>query len=243
MAQLSLTRESILDGTLHASVRAILGPDVPFQTDEARRAQIESMLGRAPDARRVWVFAFGSLIWNPAFRHAERRVARVHGWHRSFCLWVRAGRGSPELPGLMLSLERGGSCCGVAYRIAPDEVRSELDVLWRREMFTGAYRPVWTLARTPGGPEPAIAFAVNRDHDRYAPGLDEATVARRLAQACGPLGRGCDYLFETAAHLRGLGLRDARLESLERRVRALREAVARDATVPGRGGASAAPER
>lgn len=225
MAQLTLTRESILDGTLHASVRAILGPEVRLQSDEARRAQIEAMLERAPDPRRIWVFAFGSVIWNPAFRHAERRVARVHGWHRSFCLWVRAGRGSPELPGLMLSLERGGSCRGVAYRIGPGEERTELDVLWRREMFTGAYRPVWATARTPDGDESAIAFAVNRDQDRYAPGLDEETIAYRLANAVGPLGRGCDYLFDTAGHLRALGLPDPRLESLERRVRAL-QAVA-----------------
>lgn len=221
MAALSLTRESILDGSLHASVRAILGPDVPFQDDATRTAQIEAMLGRAPDPRHVWVFAFGSLIWNPAFHHVERRAARVFGWHRSFCLWVRAGRGSPELPGLMLSLESGGSCAGVAYRIAPDAVHSELDVLWRREMFTGAYRPVWTTARTPQGPVAAIAFAVNRDHDRYAPGLDAAAIAQRLACAAGPLGRGCDYLYDTVAHLRELGLRDERLEALARRVRSL----------------------
>jgi cation transport protein ChaC len=220
MAKLALTRESILDGSLHASVRAVLGPDVPFMTDAERRAQVDGMLARAPDPGRVWVFAFGSLIWNPAFRHVERRTARIHGFHREFCLWVRAGRGSVERPGLMLSLESGGSCTGVAYRLAPGTEATELDVLWRREMFTMSYRPVWTTARTPEGPVSAIAFSANRHHERYAPDLDLDTVARHLASGSGVLGRCCDYLFDTVAHLRELGIRDRSLESLEAKVRA-----------------------
>jgi glutathione-specific gamma-glutamylcyclotransferase len=225
MTAFRLTRDTILDGSLHASVRDILGPDVVFMTDDERRAEIEGMLERAPDPRRVWVFAFGSLIWNPAFHHAERRVARVHGWHRRFCLWVRAGRGTPERPGLMLSLESGGSCAGVVYRVEPGSERTELDVLWRREMFTKSYRPVWVQAHTPDGPVPAVAFAANRGHERYAPGLDAETVARHLAEAAGPLGRGCDYLFDTVAHLRQLGMRDRALETLEAKVRARHGAV------------------
>lgn len=222
MAAFRLTRDSILDGSLHAQVRAILGDDAAFMTDAQRRAQIESMLATAPAPGPVWVFAFGSLIWNPAFLHDARRVATVHGWHRRFCLWVRAGRGSPERPGLMLSLESGGSCRGVVYRLEPGTERTELDVLWRREMMTHAYRPVWVVARTPEGPVPAIAFAANRSHDRYAPGLDADTVAARLAEAAGPLGRGCDYLFDTVRHLRELGLRDPALEALEAKVLACR---------------------
>ena len=221
MARLALTRESILDGSLHASVRAVLGPDVPFMSDAQRREQIEAMLAAAPDPRQVWVFAFGSLIWNPAFLHAERRVARVHGWHRRFCLWVHAGRGTPQRPGLMLSLESGGSCHGVAYRLAPGAERTELDVLWRREMFTHSYRPVWTAVRTAEGEVAAIAFAANRAHPRYAGTLDPHTVARHLATGEGVLGRACDYLFDTAAHLRALGIRDRALESIEQRVRSL----------------------
>jgi len=230
MSPVKLTRETILDGTLHASVRSVLGPDVILMTDAERDAQVRDMLDRAPRPGRIWVFAFGSLIWNPAFRYAERRTARIHGYHREFCLWVRAGRGTAERPGLMLSLEAGGSCLGVAYRLEPGTEATELDVLWRREMFTHAYRPVWTTARTPEGPEPVIAFSANREHDRYAPGLDEDTVAHHLAHACGVMGRGCDYLFDTVAHLRDLGIRDRHLESLEAKVRAYCEVAA--AVVP-----------
>jgi cation transport protein ChaC len=216
---LKLTRESILDGSLHASARALLGPGVRFITDEERAAQVQAMLARAPRPGRVWIFAFGSLMWNPAFRFVERRTARIHGFHRQFCLWARAGRGSPERPGLMLSLEPGGSCTGVAYRLDRREAATELDVIWRREMLTMAYRPVWTTAYTPKGPEPAIAFSANREHERYVPGLDEAVIARYLATGAGPMGRCCDYLFDTVSHLRELGIRDRRLEALEARVR------------------------
>ena len=220
MSRISLTRDSILDGTLHASVRATLGPDVVLMTDAERNAQVRAMLAQAPRPGRIWVFAFGSLIWNPAFHFVERRTARIHGFHRQFCLWVRAGRGSPERPGLMLSLESGGSCRGVAYRLAPDAAATELDVLWRREMFTRSYRPVWTNARTPKGIEPVIVFAANRSHERYAPGLEDAAIARLLATGAGPLGRCCDYLFDTVDHLRQLGIRDHRLEALEAQVKA-----------------------
>ncbi len=224
MATVKLTRATILDGTLHASVRSVLGPDVRLMTDAERTAQVQAILAQSPRPGRVWVFAFGSLIWNPAFHFVERRTARIHGFHRQFCLWARAGRGSPERPGLMLSLESGGSCTGVAYRLGEGTESTELDVLWRREMFTMAYRPVWTTAHTPDGPEPAIAFSANRGHERYVPGLDEAAVARYLATGAGPMGRCCDYLFDTVEHLRQLGIRDRRLEALETRVRAHCEA-------------------
>ena len=217
---MKLTRESILDGTFHASVRGALGPKVRFMTDAERAVQVAAILARAPHPRRVWVFAFGSLIWNPAFHFIERRTARIHGFHRQFCLWARAGRGSPERPGLMLSLVSGGSCTGVAYRLAERAAATELDVLWRREMSTMAYRPVWTVARTSKGAEPAIAFSANREHERYVPGLEDRAVARYLATGAGPMGRCCDYLFDTVAHLRQLGIRDRRLEALEAKVRA-----------------------
>lgn len=220
MSGFKLTRESILDGSLRAASRALHPPGTRFMTDEERAAHIEATLADAPASERIWVFGYGSLIWNPAFHFAERRTARVHGFHRQFCLLSRAGRGTPERPGLMLALEPGGSCHGVVYRIAPEDVRTELDVLWRREMGSWVYRPVWVAARTPQGIEHAILFAVNREHERYVADIDLGETARYLARGAGPLGRCCDYLFQTVAHLRELGLRDHHLELLERRVRA-----------------------
>ena len=161
-------------------------------------------------------------MWNPAFHFVERRTARIHGFHREFCLWARAGRGSPERPGLMLSLESGGSCSGVAYRIARGAASTELDVLWQREMSSMAYRPVRVIARTSKGPVPAIAFAVNRGHERYVPRLDGETIARYLANGAGLTGSCCEYLFDTTDHLHRLGIRDRRLEALAQKVRTLR---------------------
>ncbi|MEN9760386.1 MAG: hypothetical protein RI906_212 [Pseudomonadota bacterium] len=222
MSRVVLTRESILRGDLQASVKALLGPSVRLMSDEERAASIDTMLKTQPMPGSVWVFAFGSLIWNPAFLFAEQRVARIHGFHREFCLWAWAGRGSPQQPGLMLSLERGGSCCGVAYRLEAGAERSELDVLWRREMLTMAYRPVWTRAVTQQGVVPAITFSANRTHERYAPGLSTEQVAHYLATGEGPLGLACDYLYDTATKLRELGICDRSLDALEARVRAAR---------------------
>ncbi len=220
MSKLKLTRETILDGTLRASAKALLGPGVKFMTDEERTRHIREMLAASPRPDRVWVFGFGSLIWNPAFHFVERRTALVRGFHRQFCLWSKAGRGSPQSPGLMLALERGGSCHGVAYRIAPEQVETELDVVWRREMLTGAYRAKWVTAHTPNGIEHAIAFAANHAHERYVRGLDTDETARLLATGAGPLGSCCDYLFDTVSHLEALGIRDKRMEALVERVRA-----------------------
>ncbi|MEW6689351.1 MAG: gamma-glutamylcyclotransferase, partial [Pseudomonadota bacterium] len=194
---LRITRANLLNGSLHAAARRMLGPRVRLMTPGERRAHIAEILACAPRPRAVWVFGYGSLMWNPALRYAERRPARIYGFHREFCLLSRAGRGSPERPGLMMSLEPGGSCHGVAYRLHADTVEAELDVVWRREMLTRSYRPVWVAARTARGVAHAIAFAANLEHERYRGGLDEATMARYLARGQGPLGRCCDYLFDT----------------------------------------------
>ena len=219
MSRFKLTRESILDGSLRASSQALLGIRTPVLSDEERARQIDEALTAAPHPDSIWVFGYGSLMWNPAFHFAERRTARIHGYHRQFCLWARAGRGSPERPGLMLGIEPGGSCNGVAYRIAPELVKSELDVLWRREMNSMAYRPTWVAARTRDGAMSALTFAVNRAHERYIGDLDLVSTCRYLAQGAGPLGLCCDYLFETVAHLRELGVKDRHLEVLEAHVR------------------------
>src|SRR6185295_7575731 len=125
-------------------------------TPGERKEHISEVLALAPRPRSVWVFGYGSLMWNPAIRYVERRPALVHGYHREFCLLARAGRGSPERPGLMLSLEPGGSCHGVAYRLPAGAIEDELDVLWRREMMTRSYSPVWVAARTADGISHAI---------------------------------------------------------------------------------------
>lgn len=219
-----LTRERIRAGWVQELVRA---HGVPGVLDERELAASRAAcLAQRPPGAPVWVFGYGSLIWNPCFHYVERRVVTVAGWHRRFCLWTSIGRGTPDRPGLMLGLEPGGSCRGVAFRIAEAEVESELDIVWRREMVTAAYRPIWVTARGEGETLRAIAFAINRAHPRYAGRLPEARIVEALATARGPVGPCCEYLFNTVAHLEGLGVPDRRLAAL---CRAVRERQAREA--------------
>lgn len=125
-----LTRESILDGSIreyilgNPELRRLVLPDAE------RSASLRATLDEAPAEGDVWVFGYGSLIWNPAFHFVEKRTARIHGYHRRFCLWTQLGRGSAENPGLMLGLENGGACRGVIFRVAEQAVATELDILW-----------------------------------------------------------------------------------------------------------------
>lgn len=211
-----ITRESIRSGLLRRMM-ATRADIAWLSEEELARSRAETRAAGPPGD--VWVFGYGSLIWNPAFHHAETRMGRVHGWHRRFCLWTQLGRGTPEQPGLTLGLERGGSCRGVVFRIEAAQADEELDLIWRREMVTAAYRPVWASVATADGPVRAIAFTINRRHDRYAGGLGLAEIADVLARARGPLGSCADYLFNTEAHLRELGIRDRDLSRVAQAVR------------------------
>ena len=139
----ALTREFLMEGTLPA-ILARAWPSLRILTEQERAASLHNLLAsRPPGTDGVWVFAYGSLIWNPTVHFLESRPAIVQGWHRAFCLSVVVGRGTPENPGLMLGLQPGGSCAGVAFRIGEDVMEHELTLLWRREMVAGGYIPLW----------------------------------------------------------------------------------------------------
>jgi cation transport protein ChaC len=214
-----LTRESIRDGYVQRmAAMADMGAK-PLSEAELEASIAATLAGRPPGAD-VWVFGYGSLIWNPAFHFAERRIGAIHGFHRAYCLWSNMGRGTPERPGLMLGLERGGSCRGVALRIAPEDVDSELDIVWRREMVSGAYVPRWVSVSSAEGTFQAVTFAINREHSRYTGALGEEQIVNTVAMASGNLGTCCEYLFNTVEHLKELGLTDRRLFRLAERVKA-----------------------
>jgi cation transport protein ChaC len=219
IAAMTITRETLIDGSFQAML-ARADPSQQLLSDAERCASIEALYGSRLGAEDCWVFAYGSLIWNPTFRFVERRVASLRGWHRRFCLWTSLGRGTPECPGLMLALDRGGSCHGVAFRIAAAEARFELDLLWRREMVSGSYCPRLVRVASIGGPLEAVAFTINRRHPRYAGKLSEEAVAGTVAKAKGLLGPCAEYLVNTVDHLNALGLRDRALERLRARIAA-----------------------
>ena len=209
-----LSREDLQSGGRRdAYIKKLLGSAA--WTEAQLQASLERTLHHAP-AGDVWIFAYGSLIWNPLFPVAEERVARVHGLHRSFCIWSRLGRGSPERPGLVLGLDRGGNCRGVVLRLEEHHARDELLLVWRREMVTGAYRPTWVKARTGDGIVDAITFVADRDAEGFAGHLSETAVADVLRNGAGFLGTCAEYLAQTTAGLAARGIHDEGLQRLSR---------------------------
>lgn len=198
-------------------------------TKEERDASRAAVLASKP-AGAVWVFAYGSLIWNPAFNYAEKKRGLLYGYHRSFCLWTPVGRGTPENPGLVLALKRGGSCNGLLYRLHddPDRQIEELDIIWAREMVTGSYLPSWFRVETETGPITAISFAINPDCDRFAAELCQKEAAQAIATAQGRLGPCHEYLENTVQALNDMDIIDSRLNGLRDEV-----ARCRNATVQG----------
>lgn len=168
-----------------------------------------------------WIFAYGSLMWDPSFKSDAHHVALVRGYHRSFRLWSRMNRGSPENPGLVLTLDRGGSCRGLVYRIDPAIVREEIHGIWKREMTYGSYLPKWLNCVVVGGEcVSALAFTVNRDCSGYAGAIPTEVMVDCLASARGRNGPAYDYLFKTTETLRQHGIRDERVEHLAQLVKA-----------------------
>jgi cation transport protein ChaC len=181
---------------------------------------MEAALRHWEPGEDVWIYAYGSLIWRPEFTFEERRLATLRGHHRSLCLWSRVNRGTPECPGLVFGLDRGGSCRGVAFRLAGDEVHEHFPRLWEREMSTGAYDPRWLNCETERGTVKALVFVMNRDNPAYIRALPEdelIAVVRRASGKCGPC---TDYVMETARALRASGIRDTRLENIACRLEA-----------------------
>ncbi|MFS8039025.1 gamma-glutamylcyclotransferase [Xanthobacter sp. AM11] len=217
-----LTRELIESGGIDA-IAARDAPCVRLLSEGERAASLRAILDARP-AGDAWVFAYGSLIWNPIVHSVESRTARIEGWHRSFCLATLVGRGTAENPGLTLGLDAGGACTGVALRIPDDILERELTLLWRREMIAGAYVPRWLdLLDEDGRPfGAAIAFTMDRGNCHYAGGLPVEETARRLASAAGAIGTAADYLFQTCEGLRAHGIPDPSMEDLAARVVALR---------------------
>lgn len=209
-----ITRERLHDGSLMAALRASAPPGTRFLSDPELAASLEEALQGHRGEEDLHLFGYGSLMWNPAFHFVDSSKACVQGWHRRFCLWLHMARGSLQQPGLMLALDRGGACQGVAFRIAAANVREELMLLWRREMLSGAYEPRWVTALVNGTRQRALTFVVNRRHERYVRTLSSEQVAHHLSTARGSLGTNLAYFESTCAALQALGIQDAAIARL-----------------------------
>lgn len=169
-------------------------------TDAELTPGLAAMIAERPiPADGLWVFGYGSLIWQPEFIYSERRIGTVHGYHRRFCLLQRRFRGSAANPGLVLALDEGGSCEGIAFRLTGTEAAETLLPVWRREMRGNGYIGRWVPVETPEGTVQALTFLVNRASDRYTGRLSDEAVADRIATGAGHLGPSAEYLFRTVA--------------------------------------------
>ena len=161
----------------------------------------------------LWVFGYASLMWKPGFRHVERRRARLYGYHRSLCIISVEHRGTPERPGLVMGLDRGGSCVGVAFRVTPEDREAALAYLRARELVTNVYlERRGTILLETGQHASALVYVADREHGQYAGRLSVEAAVERVCGAVGGMGPNEDYVINTADHIRTLGIRDHWLE-------------------------------
>lgn len=164
----------------------------------------------------LWVFGYASLLWRPEFEALEQHVCRVWGWHRALQMWSRLNRGTPECPGLVFALLRGGSCRGVVYRVAQSEADEVLQRLWAREMPMDVYTHSWLPCQTPHGPVKALAFTLPRNSASFTGPLPAETYRHIFQNASGRFGSTLDYARQTYDSLLAHGIHDRALAALLR---------------------------
>jgi cation transport protein ChaC len=177
----------------------------------------------------LWVFGYGSLMWRPGFPFLERVEARLIGAHRALCVYSFHHRGTPERPGLVLGLDLGGACRGIAYRVAATERERTIAYLREREQVTMVYRecmrPIW-LKGEPARRVPALCYMVDRSHPQYAGRLGIEQQMHHVRQGHGHSGANRDYVIASVAAMETLGLRETALHLLATRLKGLHEADA-----------------
>lgn len=167
-----------------------------------------------------WVFGYASLMWKPGFDFVEKRRARLFGYHRSLCIASYEHRGTRERPGLVMGLDRGGSCVGVAFRVAAADREPVMAYLRARELVTNVYlERTGMLALDDGRNAPAVAYVADRAHGQYAGRLTVDDAVERVCGAVGGMGPNEDYVINTAEHIRLLGIRDHWLEQVVAEIR------------------------
>jgi cation transport protein ChaC len=220
----TLCRDDLESGRMRSLYVEAFGGQGHALDDFQLSDSLTATLAAKPKGAGWWVFAYGSLLWNPLFPFTDARPAIVRGLHRRFCLYSMASRGTKDSPGLVLGLERGGACTGVVYRLPPPAAIDELHLLWRREMVTGSYRPKWVKVKSQERELVALAFTVRHDHPQYAGRLSIDDEAAIIANASGAFGTSLDYLERTRVALVTHGIVDPYLERIATKVASLREA-------------------
>mgnify|MGYP003670349263 FL=1 len=226
---MAITRDDLLNDSLRQRLRdeAAQGKPNPLLSEEVFQASLANTLEQFEQHDELWVFGYGSLIWNPTFNYVREEIAHLPGHERRFCLWAESGRGSPETPGLWLALDTSAPethCTGLAFQIDNAHRENELLLLWRREMVTGAYAPAIRQFDIAGQTRACLCLLANKDHRRYAGLLPHEQVVEAIALAEGHLGTCREYLFNLVNKLSSLGVPDQPMHRLTEQVGAYRAA-------------------
>lgn len=216
--QTPLTRELLRD-TPVSTLFSAMPPGLRVWSESELEKSLRTTLREYDFGAGVHIFGYGSLMWNPAIEHVFAQKARIHGWHRSFCLRAIFARGAPETPGAMLALDRGGSCEGVLFRIPAERAIEELMLLWKREMVTGVYQPRWVTAHSGDNKCKAITFVVDRSHERYLGRVPLEETAHLINSGRGHLGTSREYFETMMSTIEALGLKDRSMRQLHHAVR------------------------
>jgi glutathione-specific gamma-glutamylcyclotransferase len=195
------------------------------------------------ERRDLWIFGYGSLMWDPGFHHAEAHPALLYGYHRRFCVYSYTYRGTRAQPGLVLGLDRGGACRGIAYRVPRRHAKATLAYLWKRELDDGVYRVKKLRVRLARRSVDALSFVVDRAHQGYAAELSVKETARLILQGVGQRGLCLHYLENTVRHIEALGLTDGALHRLAEVVARLAAPKADPGRATVSAGAAGAPWR
>ena len=211
---IKLTKDNISKGHLGDKIKSISGSDKVLTTEELLQARRKII----PDkgiGEDIYIFAYGSLLWNPTVDYEDEFLAKVYGFHRSFCMKTNLGRGSFKNPGLMLGLDKGGSCQGSAFKLRNSEALKNIDILFRREMVTGAYKPKLLKTILVNGRKVlSLAFTVDKKHKNYFQDKEIQTKAKMISNAHGFLGSCEEYFQNTLESLSELNIVDSEMTAI-----------------------------
>ncbi len=191
-----LSRDKLHEAEPHALFGEL--KEGKYLTPCERRASMLKILENNPyPDQDVWVFAYGSLIWNPAIHFAERQVGFLPEWRRAFCMRITAGRGTEQQPGRMLALIPGDGVTGVVYRLSQEHLENELSLLWKREMCTDGYIPKWQQVALRNGEQVnALVFVMKQEDEQFDANHDIQHTVRKITIAKGPLGPNSEYVYK-----------------------------------------------
>lgn len=212
-----LTKHQISSGDYLESFSEI--PKEMLWTLDRIESSMQETLAVRPEGGELWVFGYGSLLWNPLLSFSSQERATLHGWRRSFCMRIIAGRATAEMPGRMLALEPGGFTQGMAFQLTKQAAQEELILLWIREMLTGAYRPIWAPLTLDGGAKiTALVFVAEPNHPHYECDSSVKSAALSIASAAGWMGSNAEYVHRLKDALAEFGFIDEYIAHLSEEI-------------------------